>query len=266
MPKVKINGVSLYYELTGKGPTVVFVNGLTMDTTGWINQVSRFSEKYQVLTYDCRGQGLSDKPNHVYPTEMHADDLKALLDRVNIKKAHVVGLSNGGMVAQHLAVKYPEKLGALALVDTTSHIDTLLDLILKSWIKATELKDNLFRFDVALPLIFSGDFIERNLGAIETLREMSAQKAAEPIINLAKGCRTHNIKDRLSEIKAPTLIIVGEDDILIPLKHSRALHEGIPNSKLVVMKNCAHVPSIEKPGEFNSIVLDFIKDYDGLLS
>src|ERR1700740_33554 len=116
MPRIKINDISLNYELdirdlrpsdeaqsnNDKRPVVVFINGLTMDVSGWFLQVRAFSERYKVLRYDCRGQGESGKPDEEYSQEMHADDLKSLMDKLGIQKAHIIGLSNGGMITQHL--------------------------------------------------------------------------------------------------------------------------------------------------------------------
>ncbi len=267
MPRIKINDISLNYELDGNGPTIVFINGLTMDVNGWYFQVQPFSERYTVLRYDCRGQGQSDKPDMPYSQDMHADDLKSLMDRIEIQKVHVIGISNGGMVAQHFILKYPEKVGALVLVDTCSYIDTLLEIIIKVWIRATEVGGSEFRYDIALPALFAEGFIKRNLELIATLKEISVKNnPPEPIKNLAKGCLIHNVNDRIPEIKAPTLIIVGEEDILIPLKYSKILNEKIEGSRLVIMKDCGHVPTLEKPEEFNKIVLEFLKDYDGLLA
>lgn len=266
MPRIKINGISLNYEIDGNGPAIVLINGLTMDVNGWYLQVQPFSENHTVLRYDCRGQGQSDKPDVEYSQEMHADDLKSLMDKLRIQKAHVVGISNGGMVAQHFTLKYPGRVGALVLVDTCSYIDTLLELIIKVWIRATEIGGSEFRYDVALPALFAESFLKRNLEVISAMKEISvANNPPKPIINLAKACLKHNVDDRLREIKSPTLIIVGEEDILIPPKYSRILNEKIEDSRLVVMKDCGHVPLLEKPEEFNRVVMDFLKDYDGLL-
>jgi 3-oxoadipate enol-lactonase len=266
MSLIKINDVKLNYEIDGNGLALVFINGLTMNVNGWFFQVPAFKERYTVVRYDCRGQGQSDKPDMEYTQEMHADDLKKLMDGLSINKAHIVGLSNGGMIAQHFIVKYPERVGALVLVDTCSHIDTLLQMIIKAWITATEMGGSEFRYDLALPVIFSESYIKNNLDAIMAMREQNIKiNPPKPVINLAKGSLKHNINDRISEIKAPTLIIVGEEDILIPQKYSRILNEGIKGSKLVIIKDCGHIPPIEKPEEFNRLVLDFLKDYDGLL-
>lgn len=263
MPRVSVNSIKLNYELEGNGSTVVFINGLTMDVNGWYFQVQEFSKKHKVLRYDCRGQGKSDKPDMEYSQTMHAEDLRNLLNRLDIQKVHLVGLSNGGMIAQHFALNFPEEVGALVLVDTCSYIDTLLHSIITLWIKATQIGGSEFRYDASIPFIFSEDFIKKNKDALEQMKKMSSEiNPPNAIINLANGCLTHDTNDRLSEITAPTLIIVGEEDILIPMRYSRLLHEGIKGSKLVTINGAGHAPSIEKPEEFNKIVLNFLREND----
>ncbi|HEX9665585.1 MAG TPA: alpha/beta fold hydrolase [Thermodesulfobacteriota bacterium] len=263
MPRLSVNSINLNYELEGNGSVVVFINGLTMDVNGWYFQVQEFSKRHRVLRYDCRGQGKSDKPDMEYPQIMHAEDLKNLMDKLDIEKAHLVGLSNGGMIAQHFALNFPHKVGALVLVDTCSYIDTLLASIIAIWIKGTQLGGSEFRYDITIPFIFSEDFIKKNKEALVEMKKMSSEiNPPNAIINLANGCLKHNTNDRLSEIKAPTLIIVGEEDILIPMKYSKLLNDGIKGSRLVIMKGSGHVPSIEKPEEFNRIVLNFLREYN----
>jgi 3-oxoadipate enol-lactonase len=263
MPRVQVNSIKLNYELEGNGSAVVFINGLTMDVNGWYFQVQDFSKRHKVLRYDCRGQGKSDKPDMEYSQIMHAEDLKHLMNKLDIKKAHLVGLSNGGMIAQHFVINFPDKVGALVLVDTCSYIDTLLDSIITLWTKATQIGGSEFRYDISIPFIFSEDFIKTNKEALAQMKKMSSEiNPPNAIINLANGCLKHNTNDRLPEIKAPTLIIVGEEDILIPIKYSKLLNQGIKGSRLVIMKGSGHVPSIEKPEEFNKIVLNFLRECD----
>src|SRR3990170_650899 len=149
----------------------------------------------------------------------------------------------------------------------TNDLKNLMDeLGIKTWIKATEIGGSEFRYDMALPALFAESYIKDNFEAIQVMREINiTNNPPKPIINLGKGCLKHNVTDRISEIKAPTLIIVGEEDILIPLKYSKILHDKIKGSKLVIIKDCGHIPTIEKPQEFNEVVLDFLKEHDGIL-
>ena len=266
MPRVKIDSIELQYEISGSGPPVVFINGLTMDLNGWLLQVDPFSRNYRIVRYDCRGQGGSDRPDMEYSQELHAEDLSCLLAKLGVPRAHIIGLSNGGMIAQHFAIRYPEKTGALVLVDTSSYVDTLLELIITSWIKSAEAGGSGLRYDVALPYLFSEEFTKKNLERIMGLKEMNlAINPVKAVINLSRASIRHDLRGRVSEIKAPTLIIVGEEDILVPVKYSRLLRKEIKNSTLVILKNCGHAPPIEKPDEFNRIVMRFLKDHDNLL-
>lgn len=266
MPRVKINSVSLNYELSGKGPVVVFINGLTMDLNGWLLQVEPFGKRYSVFRYDCRGQGLSDMPDTPYSQEMHAEDLRNLLQNLDIPRVHIIGLSNGGMIAQHFALLYPEKVGALVLVDTCSYVDKLLELAIKSWIRAAEEGGSSLRYDVALPFLFSEAFTKKNIDKILSMKELNMRtNPAKAVINLAKASIRHDLGKRISDISSPTLILAGEEDILMPPKYSRILRENIKNSRLVIFKNCGHVPPIEIPDEFNSTVMNFLVEHDGLI-
>ena len=266
MPLIKVNSININYELEGRGPVVVFINGLTMTAAGWANQIKPFTERYRVLRYDCRGQGGSDKPEKEYSQEIHAEDLRLLLEKLELNKAHIIGLSNGGMIAQHFVLKYPDKTGALVLVDTCSYVGKLLELTIYSWIRATEADGNNLRYDVLLPQIFSENFIANNQGLIKTMKEFSSEvNSPRAVINLAKASMKHNLTNRISQIKSPTLIIAGAEDILIPPRYSKILNEELENSELVIIKDCAHVPPIEKPAEFNSLVLDFLDKHDHLI-
>jgi len=186
-------------------------------------------------------------------------DLCNLLEALIINKIHLVGLSNGGMIAQHFALRYPYKLTSLVLVDTCSYVDKLLQLMVDTWIKATEIGGNEFRYDMSLPVIFSETFIKNNEENLIPMKENNLlANSPKAIINLVKATSKHDLKDRVSDIRCPTLIIVGEEDILIPLKYSKILHEKIKGSQLITIANCGHVPSLEKPAEFNEIVFRFL--------
>lgn len=266
MPKLDIGEVSLSYEIEGSGLPVVFISGLTMSLNGWAEQAGFFSSRYEVLRYDCRGQGQSDKPDMKYAPEVHAEDLNALLEKLGIARAHIIGLSNGGMIAQHLVLDYPAKVGALVLVDTSSHIGPLLRLTLNAWSKAVEVGGNALRFDLTTPLIFSERYVAQNLPNIDMMKEYSEKVNTDLAVrNLISGSMEHNVRKRLGEIQAPTLILHGAKDILIPPKYAHVLNEGIAGSRLIIFEDCAHVPPYEVSLDFNREVLSFIGEHDELL-
>jgi len=259
MPKVGINDIELFYELRGNpgGPTVVFVNGLLTDTASWSGHLPHFEERYRCLVYDCRGQGQSDKPDHVYETALHTADLAGLVDELEIERAHLVGLSNGGAAALAYAADHPQRVLSVAVSGAYAHIDTILRVKLTSWTRAMEAGGSPLRFDVAVPWVWGGGFLEQNYERLLYFREKGVNMPIEWAMNLIKGAMVHDIRDKLGTIEAPTLVVVGEEDVLTPPKLSRYIAEQVPRGELCVMPGLGHASALEDVEGFSRLVLDF---------
>src|SRR4051812_20932319 len=129
MPTIRVSDdIELYYEWQGNpaGPVLVFVNGLLTDTASWKGHLPFFVDRYHCLVYDCRGQGQSSKPDHVYETRLHAADLAALVAGLGIARAHILGLSNGGAAALQFAAAEPERVAGLVVSGVYDHVDAIL--------------------------------------------------------------------------------------------------------------------------------------------
>ena len=264
MPTVKTNDITINYEQEGTGKDVVFINGLTMDLNGWHLQVSDFTRRFRLLRYDCRGQGRSDKPSGAYTHGIHAHDLLGLLDALGIEKAHLVGLSNGGMIAIRFALDHAERVDRLVLVDTTCRMTPLLRLMLEAWIKVCRAGGVSLLFDVSLPVLFSDRYVAENKEQIALMKKLSIERNdPEAVVRLAEGCMGFDASARVGEISSPTLIVHGEEDILIPPRHGHALYDAISGSELHIVRGAAHVPIIEKPDEFNDVVIRFLEASGG---
>jgi 3-oxoadipate enol-lactonase len=250
----------LYYELHGDpaAPVVVLLNGLTSDTTSWGQHVPRLVKHYRVLVYDCRGQGQSDKPEDPYLSTRHAQDVVELLDYLEINRARLIGFSNGGAIAMTVAGLHPERVEQLVLAFTFAWIDPLLTAKMTAWLKALEVGGAGHRFDIALPWVWSGSFIEANYSALLTLRVKAAAHPAHAIRNLIHGCMRHDARKLLPTITAPTLILTGDADLLIDPAHSHRLHAALPHSRLAVIPSAAHGWVIEQAGTFLEMVMEFL--------
>jgi 3-oxoadipate enol-lactonase len=260
MPYTLINHLTLHYEEVGEGVPIVFLSGLTQEVRSWRLQVNFFSARgFRVVTYDTRGQGGSDKPDdpEAYAFSRHVDDLYGLLDHLQIDRAHLVGLSHGGAVAQWAALRSPERVSALVLADTMAYVTPIFCKIFLGLIHATESGGNPLRFDVALPWLFSDRFIEANAPLLDTLRDLSKDQPKDPILHLLRASLAHDLRDRVGKIVAPTLVMCGALDLLTPLSAARYLHRQIKGSDLVILPECGHVSSIEAPEPFNREVLKF---------
>ncbi|MGY5865886.1 MAG: alpha/beta hydrolase [Candidatus Thorarchaeota archaeon] len=260
MPFSKINGIDIYYEIHGEGEPVIFGNGVFQNTSGWVNQLPIFSKEYQVILYDMRGQGQSDKPDSAYSFEIHAEDQKALLENLGISKVHHIGISYGGELGLVFALKYPEMLKSLVACSAVSYVGPLLYKMVQLWRYACVLEDPEMFYFATLPLNFSETFLREQTTVLEQARERYVDLDFPPLVRLIDAFLKLNITDHLHRIKIPTCVIAGEKDILKPANpYSKLIHDSVPNSEMVIIRDSGHAIMFDKPEEFNNIVLSFLR-------
>jgi len=267
MPKIPLEtGVSLHYLRDGdRGrDTVVLINGLTMDTGAWEAVSERLAARFEVLRYDCRGQGQSDKPPGPYPPEQHADDLCALLTTLKLGRVHLAGLSNGGLIAALTAGKLSGsgRIASLTMIDSFARSDALFRALLRSWKAALEQGGSALRFDVAVPWVWGPDFLDRHLQEVMALRAKAA--AADPAVigALIDGLLGwSDAAASLQSYRGPLLVMVGEDDVLSPIRYSREIIELAGRGRLEVIARSGHASPIERPREVADLLGDFLEQY-----
>lgn len=263
MPIASINGISIYYELHGpaEGDVIVLSNGILMGTASWAPQKAALSRVYRLLLYDCRGMWQSEHPAGPYSMEQHAEDLKGLLDALGIQKAHIAGTSYGGEVSLAFAIKYPERTQTLIVASSVSHSDAVLRGMVNSWRAATVARDPELLFQVSAPLIYSATWMKNNQAAIAATPKRYANLDFTSLLELIDCFNNMDLTDQLSQISAPTLLMVGEEDIVKPRKYSDIIASRIPNASMVVVAQAGHALSLEKSEIFNSLVLGFINQH-----
>ena len=272
MPFAKINNVEINYHTVGDGQPLLFIAGLGVDNMCWIYQVPKFQEFFKVIVFDNRGIGKSTGNIAPYSIRMMADDAVELLKYLNIEKSHIVGTSMGGMIAQEIAINYPNMVDKLVLCSTFAKPQNMVEIIMKG------VKDiigynaldifgiNPHRlvfeklFSYLLQQIFSEEFLLENKKLIEeTLRKyLSKLTYVETFLKQTGAVYTHNTFDRLNLIKAETLIITGMEDKLVVPECSDILAEKISRSKLKKIEHAGHGMHFEMPDVFNRIVIDFL--------
>ncbi len=265
MPKIKINGVNLHYELHGPehAPVVALINGVLMSTTSWAYQTPVLAKRYRVLLHDCRGQGQSEHPTAPYTMKQHAEDFVALLEALDIEAAHIAGISYGGEIAQLLGIHWPEKIRSLFLSSTVSEVRPTLRGIVESWIAAAQRQDGelLYRCSV------TDNFAEPWLAAHPNWAALSIpryeQLDFEAVVNLCAAFLKIDCTAELPQITAPTMVVVGERDTLKPLEpYARLLVEHIPNAHLLILGEAGHACCITKPHEWNTALLGWLATVD----
>jgi pimeloyl-ACP methyl ester carboxylesterase len=264
MPIANINGVDLNYEVSGQGPAVVFLHGYTGSTRDWANQIEALITQYQVIVLDHRGHGKSAAPSREedYSVEILATDTFGLLDMLGIKKCCLGGHSLGGFTALQFAVEHQDMLAGLVLVDTSSgqferdtnyaQLRQKLDQLAR-----TQGMGAAFEYDAANNPMRVERFQEHPEQR-EIARQKVLQTSIDGYIYLSRAIsRWEPLTERLSEIKVPTLIFWGDEDL--PFEGpSRTMNEGIADSELVTIRSVGHNPHEEAPGAFNEALLRFL--------
>lgn len=266
MPTAHVNGIDLNYELDGDGDeTIVLVNGLADDLETWAFQLDDLlAAGHRVLRFDNRGVGGSSAPAGPYTTKLFAEDTKALVDELGLRDFHLVGVSMGGMIAQEYAIAYGGDLRSLTLACTYAAPGPFCSRMFSMWADlAPQLGVPFVMRDVTLWAFTVPFFEERE----EELKEFEAGMAELPqpleaYLAQLSSIQTHDASDRLDRITAPTLVVAGEEDILIPVRLSRRLHEGIAGSEWRTTKG-GHACLWEHPSDFNQALLAFVDAHRG---
>ena len=275
MPTANVNNISIAYEIYGDGEPLILIHGYSYNKSVWIAQIDDLSKTFKVIAIDVRGSGESSHPEEKFTLENLVEDLKGLMDFLNIDKAHLAGWSMGGMIIQNFVLKYPERAGKLVLFSTNAGLPTEEGTIMlrDSLIKIYEERksDPKAAFFQLARFIHSTKFRKKmekdpteKIHGIVTTEELikdSTQNQTTPIDlkHLQEAMSQHNTIERLHEIKHNTLIIVGSKDSLTPVLSNQQIHENLPNSTLKVIEGAGHKVFFENQPEVNPIVIDFLK-------
>jgi len=263
MPKIQAGDIELYYEEHGAGYALVLIPGFSNGLWIWLKQIPAFSQKFRTITFDPRGIARSAAPDQPISTRMIADDVAALLAALKIERAHILGASFGGFVAQEFALGYPEITRSLILCCTSfggpRHVPPPMATL--QAIASTKGLNSDERVRENLLLAFSQKYLEENREEVE---QLIALRAANYVPEYAytrqlQAAIAFNTEERVKEIKAPTLVITGDEDIIVPSENSRNLAAKIPNARLVIIKEGSHTFFIERAEEFNRAVTEFIE-------
>jgi len=262
MPTARVCGINIYYETYGEGEPLLLIAGLSADLTSWILQIVEFSKKYRVIAFDNRGSGRTDAPDIPYSIEMMANDTAGLLDALNIDKVHILGLSMGGCISQEFALKYPHRVKSLILAATLGrpyprsfHALKTLSMMAHEGVS----RENQIR--IQLFWLFTDKFFEVPENVQLVFDGMVANPYHEPLYAYERKLAAvsgFDTRDRLDQIKAPTLVLVGREDILTPVQLSEELAAGIPGAELVILDGGGHAFSGEISEKFNQAVLEFL--------
>lgn len=273
MPTLSINGAQIYYEDSAPNqdnlpqdqqkPVLLFAHGLLWGTHLYDKQVEHFKSSYRCIAFDFRGQGKSEVTKSGYDMDSLAEDAIALLEALEISKCHLVGLSMGGYVAQRVALKRPDLLHSLILLDTGAEAENpekkadykkMLRAI--HWLGMKRISKKV------MPIMFGETFLNDKSRKqeyktwLEHLRQNNKKGAMRATAGVIER---DGVLSRLPEINLPTLIVVGDEDKPTPYEEAQKMHFAIKGSKLAVIKQAGHSTPVEQPERLNQVMSTFLK-------
>lgn len=264
MAIIRVGDINMEYYVEGDGPPLLLIHGFSMTAHDWGEPfLKELRPHFRVIRFSNRGTGLTDKPKVEYSHQMMADDAAGLLNELGIRGSHVLGVSMGGAIAQHMALSHAEVVRGLVLgctgpggphaVLTDPEVIALLTPV---FLTTGPARKDLER--QAWPAVYTQAFIDRERDYLEEMLEPRLEHFPPlDTINRQFAARSDTY-DRLPEIKAPTLIIHGDQDRMVPVQNAHLLHERIPNSTLHIVPDAGHGFTTEKPRESADAIVKFL--------
>ena len=242
----------------GSGPAVVLAHAIGCDHRMWESLEAHLAPSYRVVAIDARGHGASPVPPRPYSLGALAEDVRALLDKLGIAKAHWVGLSMGGMIGQAFALEHPDRLERLVIANSTSAYGPEGWALWQNRIKLVEEGGLAAIRDMVAQRYFSEAFRREHADIVNKVMDRFLETPAQGYLGCCEAIRELDFAPHLGAIRAPTLAIAGSEDAGTPVAMSEAIVKGIPGAKLAVIAGAAHLSAVEKPREFNALVGDFL--------
>ena len=263
MPMISLNGARLYYEEQGSGSeTIVFAHGLLWSCRMFDAQVATLKDRYRCIAFDFRGQGQSEVTRAGYDMETLSEDAALLIEKLHCVPCHFVGLSMGGFIALRLAARRPELIRSLILLETSADPEPSKNVpkykqmsFVARWLGPGIVVNRV------MPIMFGQKFLNdpARIALQGEWRDRMSGNSRRGISRATRGVITRRgIRNEIGQIRAPTLILVGDQDVAVPLVNSQQLHEGIAGSRLVIISGAGHTSTVEEPTAVNAAISEFL--------
>jgi pimeloyl-ACP methyl ester carboxylesterase len=265
MPYAEVNGVRLYYEVHGQGPSLTMIEGIGYASWMWFRQVDALASHHRLIIYDNREVGHSEAPPVPYSVRDLAGDLALLLDCLGIERTHLLGVSAGGFIAQQFALSHPDRVDKLVLVATAmhGHADKIAMPAETRRLMAPDMSlPPEQRIRKAMAVAFAPGYADAHPDAIDTVVKMrleSPPQSIEAYMRHARANISFDASAQVASIAAPALVLHGDRDRVVPVQNGRDLARQLPNADLRILPGGGHLAFIEQPGAFNRAVLEFLR-------
>ena len=256
--KANIGGIDVHYEVSGSGPWLTLSHSLSANLEMWDPQLALLNQHFTVLRYDIRGHGQTSTTEGPYSLEQLADDIHSLLKHLGVTRTHWIGLSLGGMIGQVLAIRHTEILDHVVIADSTGK--AAANAITMWGDRATIARTQGMQALVqpTLSRWFTDPYREKHPEVMAKIAHMIETTSAEGYAGCCAAISVIHTHEGLQKLSLPGLVIVGDQDLATPVAMSEQIHQHWPQSKYVVLKDAAHLSSVEQAQAFNTAVMSFI--------
>ena len=260
--QVPFGDKQIHVEVYGEGEPLVLLNGIMMSTSSWKPFISVLSKQNKLILLDFLDQGQSSKMTEEFHIAIQADVIQCVLDALKLPKAHIAGISYGASVAMHFAANYPDSVDKLMLFNCVSYSSPWITEVGKGW-SAARVSPEAYYY-ATIPIIYSMGFYNANLDWIRTRKDFliehifSNEAFLDAMDRLLYSASRHDIRAKLGDICAKTLVVGSRDDGLTPVAEQAYICAHIPNADLVVIEHCGHASMYEKPNCFTALLTGFI--------
>ena len=260
---IPVNGITLAYSDQGEGTPVLFVHGFPLNQHMWLPQIEALSPQYRVLTLDLRGHGATDAPLWHFTLDDYADDIKGLLDHLNLSRVVLAGLSMGGYIIFSFYRKYPEYVRGLVLADTKAQPDNEEGRQSRFHMAQVAFREGTQPIaDTMLLKLLCEPSRNTQPDLVQQVKDIIRMNPVSGIVvDLMAMAGRQDSRTLLSNITAPTMVIVGELDEATPPSDAQFMADHIPNAHLKIIPEAAHLPNLEQPEQFNACMKTFLQSF-----
>jgi pimeloyl-ACP methyl ester carboxylesterase len=261
MPIVRAGDADIHYEVAGEGDPILWIMGLAADSRMWLFQLPAFPQ-HRNITFDNRGVGMSSSPPGPYTMEEMATDTLAVLDAAGVEQAHVVSISMGGAIAQHLALKSPERVRSLTLTATWCRRNPYLERMSELGRLVADSIGHEALIKASMLWLFTPHLFLENPALIQMIESTAVQfqPPVETFDHQVAGLLEHDVRDQLSQLRVPALVMAGRRDILVPPELSEEIAAAIPGATLRIIDG-GHAFNVENAAQYNAEVAAFIAEH-----
>ncbi|HEY4201990.1 MAG TPA: 3-oxoadipate enol-lactonase [Devosiaceae bacterium] len=256
----RVGGQLLHYRLAGRdgAPRLVLVNSLGTDARIWDEVIALLEPRYQILSFDKRGHGLSDAPPAPYTLADHVGDIEGLTDHIGWQRFALAGVSVGGLIAQGFALAHPERLAALVLLDTAARIGD--DASWDARISAVQDGGMAAIIDMVMQRWFTKDYFATRTDDAAGWRHLLARTPADGYIGTCTTLRDTDLRDAVSTITLRTLVAVGAEDLSTTPELVRETADRLPDARFETIKGAGHLPCLDQPQALAALMQDYFNE------